>query len=168
MYSCSCRHMEAYKKSHKTLRRCHTHSSKDWCGHRAGRGSHTTQPRCHNHSFLKGFLKGLDWPQGWERDLPRCHNPHCSNSRKIHLSLTRPLVKTCMPQINSNNTCGAGLYKKVKYFNQKYNNNFFPFFLMFWSNLYKAIRHEKDISLFRAKLKVNFKPTQNKHFKCRD
>ena len=64
---------------------------------------------------------------------------------KIHLGLTRPLVKTSMPQINSNSTRGAGLYKTVNYFNQKYNNSFFPIFSKFWSSLETDLRHEKDI-----------------------
>jgi hypothetical protein len=35
---------------------------------------------------------------------------------KIHLGLSRPLIKSCMPEVNTNNTRSAGLYKKPRYF----------------------------------------------------
>ena len=87
---------------------------------------------------------------------------------KIHLGLTRPLVRECMPQINSNTTRSAGLYKTFKYFSQKYTNSFFPIFSKFWSKLDKTVRCENDILLFKEKLKTNFKPKRHKHFNCGD
>ena len=39
---------------------------------------------------------------------------------------------------------------------------------MFWSLLDKNILQEKDILLFKEKLKVLFKPKRNKHFNCGD
>ena len=69
-----------------------------------------------------------------------------------------------MPEINTNNTRSAGLYKKPKYVSQKYNNSFFPLFSDFWSKLSSTLRNEKDISLFKENLKPSFKPKRHKHF----
>ena len=88
--------------------------------------------------------------------------------RAKFLGLTRPLVRECMPQINSNNTRGAGLYKTSKYFSQKYNNSFFQFFSKFLSKLDKTLCCENDIFLFKDKLKTIFKPKRHKHFNCGD
>lgn len=85
---------------------------------------------------------------------------------KVHLGLTRPLVKACMPQRNSNNTRGAGRYVQSRYFNQKYNNSFFPLFSTFWSKLKTSIRNDFDIISFKDKLKSTFKPKRQKHFNC--
>ena len=68
---------------------------------------------------------------------------------KIHLGLSRPLIKSCMPEINTNNTRSAGLYKKPRYLSQKYNNSFFPLFSDFWSKLSSTLRNKTDISLFK-------------------
>ena len=110
----------------------------------------------------------LEVDLSWETIAHRAKFLGITIFHKIHLGLTRPLVRTCMPQINSNSTRGAGLYKTVKYFNQKYNNSFFPIFSKFWSSLEKDIRHEKDILFFKEKLKAKFKPKRNKHFNCGD
>jgi hypothetical protein len=47
---------------------------------------------------------------------------------KIHLGLTRPLIQTCMPQINTNNTRGAGCYILPRFTRISYKNSFFSFF----------------------------------------
>ena len=78
--------------------------------------------------------------------------------------LSRPLIKSCMPEVNTNNTRGGGLYKKLKYLSQKYNNSFFPLFSDYWSKLSSNLRNEKDILLFKENLKPSFKPTRQKHF----
>ena len=83
---------------------------------------------------------------------------------KIHLGASRPLIKSCMPEINSNNTRSAGLYKKTKYFSQKYNNSFFPLFSEFWSKLGLNLRSEQDMLLFKENLKLSFKPKRQKHY----
>ena len=83
---------------------------------------------------------------------------------KIHLGLSRPLIKSCMPEVNTNNTRGGGLYKKLKYLSQKYNNSFFPLFSEYWSKLNSNLRNRKDILLFKENLKPSFKPTRQKHF----
>ena len=70
-----------------------------------------------------------------------------------------------MPEINKNNTRSAGLYKKPRYFSQKYNNSFFPlFFSDFWSKLTSTLRNERDILLFKENLKLSFKSKWQKHF----
>jgi hypothetical protein len=87
---------------------------------------------------------------------------------KIHLGLSRPLIKSCMPEVNTNNTRGGGLYKKLNYMSQKYNNSFFPLFSEYWSKLSSNLRNEKDILLFKENLKPSFKPKRQKHFSYGD
>ena len=69
-----------------------------------------------------------------------------------------------MPVRNTNNTRGAGRYVQSRYFNQKYNNSFFPFFSKLWSKLETNIRNDIDIISFKDKLKSTFKPRRQKHF----
>ena len=83
---------------------------------------------------------------------------------KIHLGLTRPLIRTCMPSINTNNTRGAGCYVVPRNYSRNYKNSFFPLFSSFWSKLNKTIRNERDIYIFKEQLKLLFKPKRHKHF----
>ena len=73
---------------------------------------------------------------------------------KIHLGLTRPLIRNCMPQRNTNNTRAAGCYVLPKFTSVSYKNSFFPFYSNLWSNLCQSIRNEPDVLLFKDKLKL--------------
>ena len=70
----------------------------------------------------------LEQDLSWESIDSRARFLGLSIFHKIHLGAARPLIKSCMPEINSNNTRSSGLYKKIKYFSQNYNNSFFLFF----------------------------------------
>ena len=83
---------------------------------------------------------------------------------KIHLGLTRPLIRNCMPQRNTNNTRAAGCYVLPKFTSVSYKNSFFPFYSNLWSNLCQSIRNEPDVLLFKDKLKIFYKPKKQKHF----
>ena len=106
----------------------------------------------------------LEQDLSWESIDSRARFLGLSIFHKIHLGASRPLIKSCMPEINSNNTRSAGLYKKTKYFSQKYNNSFFPFFSEYWSKLGLNLRSEQDILLFKENLKLSFKPKRQKHY----
>ena len=87
---------------------------------------------------------------------------------KIHLGLTRPLIRTCMPQINTNNTRGAGCYILPKFTRISFKNSFFPFFSVLWSKLSKSTKNERDILLFKDNLRLLYKPKKQKHFNYGD
>ena len=106
----------------------------------------------------------LEQDLSWESIDSRARFLGLSIFHKIHLGAARPLIKSCMPEINSNNTRSAGLYKKTKYFSQKYNNSFFPLFSEYWSKLGLNLRSEQDILLFKENLKLSFKPKRQKHY----
>jgi hypothetical protein len=106
----------------------------------------------------------LEQDLSWESIDSRARFLGLSIFHKIHLGAARPLIKSCMPEINSNNTRSSGLYKKIKYFSQKYNNSFFPLFSEYWSKLGLNLRSEQDILLFKENLKPSFKPKRQKHY----
>ena len=52
----------------------------------------------------------LEADLSWESLADRSKFLGLSIFHKIHLNLTRPLIKTCMPGVNTNNTRGSGCY----------------------------------------------------------
>ena len=86
---------------------------------------------------------------------------------KIHLGLTRPLIKTCMPNIkvNINNTRTSTCYNRFPQKSVNFSHSFFPFFSKLWSSLDKCVKHIKEISVFKEKLKLVYKPVKHRHFK---
>ena len=80
---------------------------------------------------------------------------------KIHLNLTRPLIKTCMPVLNTYNTRASGTYKKIPYKSKKYSDSFFPKFSQLWSALPKSLREERDFTLLKPSLKVYLSQKKN-------
>ena len=105
-----------------------------------------------NQSRLEGDLS-------WESVAERAKLLKISIFHKIHLNLTRPLIKSCLPELNTNNTRGSGCYKS-----KKYSDSFFPKFSQFWSNLPKVLGEERYLSLFKTQHKSIFKPKKQKHY----
>ena len=54
---------------------------------------------------------------------------------KIHLWQTRPLIRKCMPPLNTNKTRNSGTYIRCRYYNKKYNNSFSHSFHFFGLSL---------------------------------
>ena len=73
-----------------------------------------------------------------------------------------------MPQINTNNTRGAGCYILPRFTRISYRNSFFPFFSKLWSQLSKTTRNERDVLLFKDKLRLLYKPQKQKHYNYGD
>ena len=106
----------------------------------------------------------LEIDLSWETISERARFLGLSIFHKIHLNLTRPLIKTCMPVLNTYNTRASGTYKKIPYKSKKYSDSFFPKFSQLWSVLPKSLREERDLILFKTQLKSIFKPKKQKHF----
>ena len=104
-----------------------------------------------NQSHLEADLS-------WESVAGRAKFLGLSIFHKIHLNLTRPLIKTCMPQLNTNNTRQSGCYKKLPFKSKKYSDSFFSKFSQFLSVLPRLLRVQTDILLFKTQLKLIFKP----------
>ena len=106
----------------------------------------------------------LEADLSWESVAERAKFLGLSIFHKIHLNLTRPLIKTCMPGLNTNNTRGSGCYLKLPFKSKKYSDSFFPKFSQLWSALPKALKTQKDLTLFKTQLKSKFKPLKQKHY----
>ena len=106
----------------------------------------------------------LEVDLSWETIAERAKFLGLSIFHKIHLNLTRPLIKSCLPEINNNNTCASGTYKKLPFKSKKYSDSFFPKFSQLWSSLPKSQRELRDFTLFKKQLKGMFKPKKQKHF----
>lgn len=83
---------------------------------------------------------------------------------KIHLLQTRPIIRRCMPELNTNITRQSGTYKQFRYYSLKYKNSFFPFFSVLWSKLKSSLRCERDINVFKTSLKETYKPKKQRHY----
>ena len=106
----------------------------------------------------------LEKDLSWESIAERVKFLGLGIFHKIHLNLTRPLIKSCMPEINTNNTRASGSYKRLPFKSKKYSDSFFPKFSQLWSSLPKSLKEERDFILFKTQLKSNFKPKKQKHF----
>ena len=106
----------------------------------------------------------LEADLSWESIAERVKFLGLGIFHKIHLNLTRPLIKSCMPEINTNNTRASGSYKRLPFKSKKYSDSFFPKFSQLWSSLPKSLKEERDFILFKTQLKSNFKPKKQKHF----
>ena len=84
--------------------------------------------------------------------------------RKFHQELstwgTRPLVRKCMPQyhVNDNNTRFGYGYRLFPAANLKYTQSFFPHFTKLWKNLPNSLKNERDLTVFKEKLRDKIKP----------
>ena len=89
----------------------------------------------------------LNLEMGWEEISSRAEFLGLSLFHKIHLNLTRPLVKKCMQQYrvnfdNSRSGNGHCLFPAV---NLKFSQYFFPHFTKEWKNLHNYLKNKRDI-----------------------
>ena len=71
-----------------------------------------------------------------------------------------------MPQRNNTNSRAAGRYVQSRYFNQKYDNSFFPIIFKILVQTWSKHWNDFDIISFKDKLKCTFKPRRQKDFNC--
>ena len=104
---------------------------------------------------------------GWEEISSRAKYLGLCLFQKVHLNLTRPLVKKCMPQyrVNFNHTRSGNGYSLFPAAGLKFTQSFFPHFTKEWKNLPNSLKNERDIVVFKEKLKVAIKPKKYFHFK---
>ena len=109
----------------------------------------------------------LNLEMGWEEISSRAKYLGLCLFHKIHLNLTRPLVKKCMPQyrVNVNNTRSGNGYCLFPAANLKFTQSFFPHFTKEWKNLPNYLKNERDIFVFKQKLKEIIQPKKYFHFK---
>ena len=116
----------------------------------------------HYTSCSKLFLE-----LGWEELSSRAKFLGLTVFHKIHLGITRPLVKTCMPslRLNQNNTRATVCYERFQQRSVQFSKSFFPYFSQLWSSLNKNIKCINDLTKFKENLSFVYKPTKNQHFK---
>ena len=104
---------------------------------------------------------------GWEELSCRAKFLGLTIFHKIHLGLTRPLIKSCMPslRVNQNNTRATISYERFPQKSVQFSKSFFPYFSKLWSSLNKNIKCNTDFTKFKENLSSLYKPIKNRHFK---
>ena len=101
---------------------------------------------------------------GWETLLTRANVLGLSLFHKIHLYQTRPLVRTLMTTVNDGHSLrNNGCYKQHKFSSIKFNNSFIPYYTKLWNSQPNVIKCERDVTIVKTMLKVNFCPPKFKH-----
>ena len=108
----------------------------------------------------------LEAELGWETIGKRADMLGLSIFQKIHMNMSRPLIKTCMPQltITTYNLRSEGKYPHPKYTNAKHYNSFFPYYTRLWNSLDRNIRIISDMDTFKDSIKLIYKPIKHKHY----
>ena len=109
----------------------------------------------------------LDADLGWEDLGTRYKMLGLSLFHKIAHNNVRPLIKSIMPPLVNNirNTRSNDVYKNFPRINENYFNSFIPHFTREWNCLEKNIRNERDVCIFKCKLKDKLKPPKYRHYK---
>ena len=100
---------------------------------------------------------------GWETIQQRADFLGLTLYHKIHLGITRPLVRSSMQPREETNTRSSGNYKPFKYKTVKFSKTFFPYFTNKWNSLHKDMK-TLNITDFKLDLKNKIKPHKYKHF----
>lgn len=124
------------------------------------RAAKLTTSTVHGTSQVK-----LEKELGWESIQERVNNLGLTLFHKIHLNITRPLIKTCMPTRNLNNINlrSFGNYVPFPFKGVKYGNSFFPYFTKKWNMLPKDVQN-KNLDDFKLYIKEEVKPKKYKHY----
>ena len=103
---------------------------------------------------------------GWESLLSRYKILGLSLFHKIHLHLTRPLIRNCLPEVsvNPHNTRSKSNYSHFTPMGVQFTKSFFPFFSRLWSSLDHVLKADQDLSLFKDKIKDKYKGPKYRHF----
>ena len=104
---------------------------------------------------------------GWETLQDRHDFLGLTLFYKIRNSMTRPLVRQCMPLPNTSDQYelrNTPPYRQFKYHNKKLNKSFFPYFTKKLCSLKPYIRSQRDLEDFKVSLKPLIKPKRHKFF----
>ena len=108
----------------------------------------------------------LNTELGWETISDRGKLLSLNIFHKIHLHETRPLIRTCMPKLESEQICptrSKGCYISPKCNLDKYKYSFFPNTCKTWNCISKDIQC-KELEEFKSCIKKEIKPPKYKHF----
>ena len=103
---------------------------------------------------------------GWESIKKRIDFLGLCLFQKIHLHLTRPLIRKCLSKPDWNDdkrTRSKGCYMRYENFGHSFLNSFFPYIAKIWNNL-PANQKCKNLLDFKTELKLAMKPPTIKHF----
>ena len=109
----------------------------------------------------------LEKDLGWETISDRCLFLGLTLFQKVHLNLTRPLIKKVMPKIVEGGITRSSSSSKYITFKQglkTFTDSFFPHFTKKWNDLPPNLKKEGDMNYFKFYLKIHIKPKKHKHF----
>ena len=103
---------------------------------------------------------------GWETIKKRVEYLGLSIFHKIHVKETRPLIQQCLSQLDFDRQHflrSKGGYLPYPNYGNKFMGSFFPFISKIWNNL-PILMRSMNLLDFKAQLKIDLKPSKNKHF----
>ena len=103
---------------------------------------------------------------GWESIQKRIEFLGLSLFQKIHLYETRPLIRKCMTNLDTEKKYymrSKGGYTPYPNYGNKFLNSFFPYNSKLWNNLQQSTQG-KNLQEFKLQLKEDLKPNKIKHF----
>ena len=106
----------------------------------------------------------LEKDLAWESIEDRAKILGLSVFHKIHCHETRPLIRSCMPPKNTNNTRSQGNYIVPLNRGVQYSNSFFPLMSKAWNSLDKSLKDQHIVSEFKSAVKDELKPVKYRHF----
>ena len=106
----------------------------------------------------------LEADLAWETMEDRAKILGLSVFHKIHCHETRPLIRSCMPPKNANNTRSQGNYIVPLNRGVQYSNSFFPLMSKSWNSLDKVLKDQHVVSDFKFAIKAKLKPVKYRHF----
>ena len=109
----------------------------------------------------------LEKDLAWESLTERASFLSLSLFHKVHLDLTRPLIKTIMPKPQKagiTRESNSGKYETFPPKLKTFSDSCFPYYTKKWNELPKDLKNEGDISQFKLQLKSYVKPKKHKHF----
>ena len=122
---------------------------------------------CCNAFHLSSQSK-LESDLGWESLSARADFLGLSLFHKIHIQQTRPLIRKCMPEIKckNKNTRSNETYEPFPQLGIKFSSSFFPYYTKLYNKLDPSLRCILDMTIFKTRLKLLYKPKKLKHFSC--
>jgi len=108
----------------------------------------------------------LEQDLSWETISDRADFLSLCIFHKISLHETRPLIRSCMPNLHNKtvNTRSSNKYVEFKFKNDIFNKSFFPFVTKIYNRLDVSLRNLPNMEDFKENLKLKYKSRKNKHF----
>ena len=129
-------------------------------------GSIPCSQACHGCSTFFKSRKIRGKILSWETISDRADYLSLCIFHKIGLHETRPLIRSCMPQLHNKvvNTRSSNKYVEFKYKNEVFNKSFFPFVTKIYNSLDLSLRNLPNLDEFKVNLKLKYKKKKIKHF----